>query len=645
MKQKKWEEIEGNYRLSAEQILRKYWGYDSFRTVQREIIESVSHGVDTLALMPTGGGKSITYQIPALMREGVCIVVSPIIALMKDQVDGLRRRGISAAAIHSGLSRRDIDRVLDNCIYGDVKFLFLAPERVETDIFLLRLQRMKVSLLAVDEAHCISQWGYDFRPSYLNLSRIREVIPEITTLALSASATDIVAQDIMAQLAFRKPKIIRSDFSRPNLSYVVRNNDNKQLQIESVLRNVDGSGIIYVRTREEAQELSHSLNESGVSSTFYHGGLPHAERIIRQEEWIGNKCRVMVATNAFGMGIDKPDVRFVIHFSMCDSLEAYYQEAGRAGRDGKRSYALLLVAQSDERRIKQRVMLEFPPLEKVKAIYDSICSHLAIPYSEGAYRSYKFNIFKYCHLRKEFAPTVRSALKLLEMNGYLAYMEGAITPSKLIFRVRRDELYNVNLRNKKLEEVVNSILRIYGGIFTELKRIDESEIAMWCQASFDDIVERLVELSRLRIIYYISSSVEPVIRLHKERARLEDIYIAPDTYIHRKELCEDRISKMMEYINNTERCRSTILENYFGATATRDCGACDICLSKRNITPKVETEELETLIIKVVDSGDYDVQLLIAQFKLRASVVAKTVEKLIENRKMWYEGPFLRVKR
>ncbi len=644
MKRKKWEVAEQNLSLTPAQILNKYWGYTEFRSVQLQIIESASRGVDTLALMPTGGGKSITYQIPALMREGVCVVVSPIIALMKDQVDGLQKRGISAVAIHSGLSRREIDRLLDNCIYGEIKFLFISPERVESEIFLLRLHKMKISLLTVDEAHCISQWGYDFRPSYLNISKIREVIPSIPILALSASATDIVAQDIMSQLKFKLPKIIRSDFSRPNLSYVVRNDDNKRVQIENVLRNVDGSGIIYVRTRDEAQELCEALVKSGVSSTFYHGGIPYAERSIRQEEWIKGKCRVMVATNAFGMGIDKPDVRFVIHYTMCDSLESYYQEAGRAGRDAKRSYALLLVAQSDHQRIQQRVMLEFPPLEQIKNIYDLVCSFLEIPYNEGGFKSYKFNIYKFCSLRKKFGATVRSALNLLEMNGYLTYDEGAITPSKLIFRVSREELYKIRINNNDLEEIINSILRIYGGVFTELKRIDESEIALWCQSSFEDVVERLKELSRLRIIYYISSSIEPRIRLLKDRSRLEELYISPHTYTHRMELCKDRISKMIEYIDNKDRCRSSILESYFGSKQTKECGVCDICLKKKNQASIVENETLRGEILEILNHRKLDVQQLVSQFKTKPETIISCVEKLVEEEKIIYDGPFLKVK-
>ncbi len=624
--------------LSTKQILQKYWGYSEFRSSQSKIIDSVLSGRDTLALMPTGGGKSITYQVPALMRDGVCIVVSPLIALIKDQVDSLRRRGISAAAVHSGLSKREIDRLLDNCIYGDVKFLYVSPERIETELFLLRLQKMRVSLIAVDEAHCISQWGYDFRPSYLNIAKVREVVCDVPILALSASATDAVAQDIMSQLRFGSKHIIRTDFSRPNLSYVVRHDDNKRLQIDSVLRSVEGSGIIYVRTRDESRELCEALNRDGVSATYYNGGLPHAERMIRQEEWIKDECRVMVATNAFGMGIDKPNVRFVIHYSMCDSLEAYYQEAGRAGRDGARSYALLLMGKTDEQRIRKRVMLEFPPIDDIKTIYDDVCSYLQIPYEEGTFVSHKFNIFDFCRDRKLFGATVRSAFKILEMNGYLSFVEDAMIPSRVIFRVRRDDLYDLKISKPSLDLVINCILRLYSGIFSDLKKIDESEIAMWCQLTFDEVVEILKELSALRIIYYISSSQSPMIRLLKERLKLNEVYISPDTFAHRQRMCEERIGVMLEYLNNTNRCRSSLLQSYFGDDNPSPCGVCDVCLSTKNRVPE---KSLEGEILDVISREECDIQQLSNALKKPNAKVAESVEKLLKSGKLRYKGPFL----
>ncbi len=377
-------------------VLRKWWGYGGFRPVQESIIRSVLAGRDTLALMPTGGGKSLTYQVPAMAREGLCIVITPLIALMKDQVDALRRRGIHAVAIHSGLSPRQIDIALDNCVYGDMKFLYIAPERIASETFRLRVQRMNVSLIAVDEAHCISQWGYDFRPSYRHIAELRQRLPEVPILALTASATELVTRDIMENLSFSSPHILRSSFSRPNLTYTVRHTDDKNEQLLRIIRNVDGAGIVYVRTREGAEQIADFLRQQGIAAAYYHGGLSFVERSMRQDEWLSGKCRVIVATNAFGMGIDKADVRFVVHYSMCDSLESYYQEAGRAGRDSQRSYAVLLVASDDDSRILKRFEMEFPPLDKVKSIYEKICSYLQIGIGDGAQASFVFNIHDFC---------------------------------------------------------------------------------------------------------------------------------------------------------------------------------------------------------------------------------------------------------
>ena len=400
-----------NRRQQIAALLKRYWGFDTFRPVQEQVILSVLAGRDTLALMPTGGGKSLTYQIPGLASEGVCIVVTPLIALMKDQVDRLRKLGIRALAIHSGLSARQIDIDLDNCVYGDVKFLYVAPERLASEAFRLRVQRMNVSLLAVDEAHCISQWGYDFRPSYLRIAELRERIPGVPVLALTASATPRVADDIMEKLRFAEPHLLRSDFSRPNLSYAVRHTDDKNEQLLRIIRNVGGSGIVYVRTREGAEQVAAFLRDEGISAEYYHGGLGHAERSMRQEAWISGRTPVMVATNAFGMGIDKPDVRYVVHYTMCDSLESYYQEAGRAGRDGRRSYAVLLISSDDAERIAKRFEADYPPLEKIRSIYEKICSYLQIAIGDGAQSSFLFNLRDFCTREHLYTGLVQNALK------------------------------------------------------------------------------------------------------------------------------------------------------------------------------------------------------------------------------------------
>ena len=445
-------------------VLRRYWGYSEFRSVQERIIRAVLDGRDTLALMPTGGGKSLTYQVPTMAREGLCIVVTPLIALMKDQVDRLRSLRIPAVAIHSGLSPRQLDIALDNCVYGDVKFLYVAPERLASEAFRLRVVRMNVSLIAVDEAHCISQWGYDFRPSYLRIAELREKLPGVPVLALTASATERVAEDIQFHLKFAEQHVVRGDFRRPNLSYSVRHTDDKNEQLMRLLQHVAGSGIVYMRTREGTEQLAATLCDAGISAAAYHGGLGHAERAARQEDWLRGKVRVMVATNAFGMGVDKPDVRFVVHYSMCDSLESYYQEAGRAGRDGLRAYALLLVASDDADRITRRFRQEFPPLEQVKEIYERVCSYMQIGIGDGAGASMLFNIYDFCAREHLYAGTVQSALKLLEQNGYLTLTDVRDNPARVMFCVSRDDLYKLRVRRDDLDHFIRTLLRLYNGV-------------------------------------------------------------------------------------------------------------------------------------------------------------------------------------
>ena len=442
-----------NRRQQIAALLKRYWGFDTFRPVQEQVILSVLAGRDTLALMPTGGGKSLTYQIPGLASEGVCIVVTPLIALMKDQVDRLRKLGIRALAIHSGLSARQIDIDLDNCVYGDVKFLYVAPERLASEAFRLRVQRMNVSLLAVDEAHCISQWGYDFRPSYLRIAELRERIPGVPVLALTASATPRVADDIMEKLRFAEPHLLRSDFSRPNLSYAVRHTDDKNEQLLRIIRNVGGSGIVYVRTREGAEQVAAFLRDEGISAEYYHGGLGHAERSMRQEAWISGRTPVMVATNAFGMGIDKPDVRYVVHYTMCDSLESYYQEAGRAGRDGQRSYAVLLISSDDAGRIAKRFEADYPPLEKIRSIYEKICCYLQIAIGDGAQSSFLFNLRDFCTREHLYTGLVQNALKILSQNGYMTLLDEAANPARILFCVSRDDLYRLRVIRDDLDHM------------------------------------------------------------------------------------------------------------------------------------------------------------------------------------------------
>ena len=563
------------------EILRRYWGYTGFRSVQEPIIRSVLAGRDTLALMPTGGGKSLTYQVPALAQEGICIVVTPLIALMKDQVDRLKKLRIPAVALHAGLSPRQIDIALDNCLYGDVKFLYVAPERLATELFRLRVSRMKVSLIAVDEAHCISQWGYDFRPSYLRIAELRELLPGVPVLALTASATELVVRDIQQQLHFAEPHLIRGDFQRPNLSYSVRHTDDKNEQLMRLLQHVPGSGIVYMRTREGTEQLAATLREAGITAAAYHGGLGHAERSMRQEEWLRNQVRVMVATNAFGMGIDKPDVRFVVHYAMSDSLESYYQEAGRAGRDGRRAYALLLVASDDADRIARRFRQEFPPLEQVKDIYEEICSYLQVGIGDGDGASMLFNVYDFCARTHRYVGTVLSALKLLQQNGYLTLTDTQDNPARILFCVSRDDLYKLRVRREELDHFIRTILRLYNGVFTDFRPIDEGELATWSGYTVERVKELLKRLWQLRVIRYIPSNRAPMLFFDSERLPRSDLYIAPETYARRLELTRERFDHMLAYAANESRCRSVVLDDYFGGHDAAPCGICDLCLARR----------------------------------------------------------------
>lgn len=585
-------------------ILKQYWGYESFRESQYEIISSVLSGRDTLALMPTGGGKSITYQLPTLMSDGLCVVITPLIALMKDQVDKLQRQGISAVAIHSGLSRRKIDIALDNCVYGDVKFLYIAPERLNSDIFRLRARRMNISLIAVDEAHCISQWGYDFRPSYLHIKTLREFQPEAPVLALTASATEQVTDDIMENLCFAEKNIIRSSFARPNLSYVVRKVEDKEEQLLRVISGVVGSGIVYVRKRETAETLCQFLQEQGVSASFYHAGLPNEERSIRQDEWVSGRVRVMVATNAFGMGIDKADVRFVVHYTMSDSMESYYQEAGRAGRDGKRSYAMLMVAPNDYKILSRRVEGNFPPIEQIKSIYEKICAYLMIAIGDGAARSYVFNIQDFCYREKLFVQTVVSALDLLERNEYMSYVDVADNPARVIFKVSRDDLYKYTMSDT-VERVVRTMLRMYNGLFTEFRAIDEEVIAAATDMSREQVHQVLRELWRSQIIRYVPANSSPMIYMNEERLPVSSLYISPKSYGYRKEQMISRFEAMVGYAENTTECRSVILSNYFGDSSAEPCGHCDVCLAnKRNAKSEDSAEAVEKRIVESLNEGE-----------------------------------------
>ena len=607
--------------------LEKFWGYKEFRPGQEQIIHSIMSGCDTLALMPTGGGKSLTYQVPTLAQEGLCIIITPLIALMKDQVDRLKRLGIPAVAIHSGLSFKQIDIALDNCVYGDVKFLYVAPERLATEAFRLRVQRMNVSLLAVDEAHCISQWGYDFRPSYLRIAEIRKLIPNTPVLALTASATDLVAKDIMSHLGFEKPNIIRSSFARPNLSYAVRHTDDKNEQLLRIINNVQGSGIVYMRSREGCEQLCELLRNQGISASYYHAGLPHAERAMRQEEWTSGRTRIMVATNAFGMGIDKADVRVVVHYTMSDSLESYYQEAGRAGRDGKRSYAVLLVASDDKSKITKRFEQEFPSLETIKSVYEKVCDFVQMAVGDGLYASMPLNLHEFCRREKIYIGTVMAVMDLLEQNGYMTLTEEMENPAKVMFCVSRDDLYKIRVDRIDLDHIIRTILRLYNGIFTEFRAIDERQIAAISGYTEEKVKELLKRMWQMRIIRYIPANSSPMLFFNEERLPTNDLYIAPETYHHRKELMQERFENMVSYSMQQTECRSVVIQRYFGDQEATPCGVCDICLEQRRRRKSCQTNIADT-IIHLLGNEPLTTREICREIKAEPELIASVIEQM-----------------
>ena len=623
--------------------LKQYWHYDSFRPMQREAMESVLSGRDTLVLMPTGGGKSIIYQLPTLVSDGLCIVVTPLIALMKDQVDRLRRMGIAAVAVHSGLSARQIDIALDNCVYGDVKFLYVAPERLSSEMFRLRVDRMNVSLLAVDEAHCISQWGYDFRPSYLRIKELRRLIPNTPILALTASATPRVAEDIMKQLAFEKPNILQTSFLRPNLSYSVRQTDDKEGQLMRIINNVPGCGIVYVRMRSTAERVANYLIEQGESASFYHGGLPNAERSMRQDEWVIGKTRIMVATNAFGMGIDKRDVRFVVHYSMSDSLESYYQEAGRAGRDGERSYAVILMASDDNKRILDIFEKEFPDIQLIQSVYHELCSYLGVAIGDGREASFVFNIYDFCRRTKLPIVTVHNIIKLLNLNGYMTLIEDSEHPARLMFTVTRDELYNVKMQSEKEEDILRAILRLYTGVFSEFRPIDEMEIASASKHSPQDVHDFLKRMWRANIIRYIPTNHDPLIFFDEERLPARDVYIAPATYSHRKNLMLERFNHLLHYANEESECRSRIIEKYFCNKTSEPCGICDNCLARKKREKSLSTNYKEQ-ILSLLANEPMTVKGIIAQIKGNEQSIIDTIRQLTDDGAISAKDSKLRLK-
>ena len=566
--------------MDYQRILKQYWGYDSFRGIQEQIIESIGSGKDTLGLMPTGGGKSITFQVPALAQPGLCLVVTPLIALMKDQVRNLKERGIKATAVYSGMSREEIGIALDNCIFGDYKFLYISPERLSTDLFRNKLRSMKVSMITVDESHCISQWGYDFRPAYLKIAEIRTCLPDVPVLALTATATPEVVKDIQEKLQFREPNVFRMSFERQNLAYIVRKTENKAEELIHILQHVEGSAIVYTRNRKGTKEVAQLLNSHQITATYYHAGLTNATKDERQKSWLAGTHRVMVATNAFGMGIDKPDVRIVVHLDFPDSPEAYFQEAGRAGRDGKKAYAVLLYARSDKAALQKRISDTFPPKEYILKVYEHINYYYQMAMGDGLGCTYAFNIDEFCRNFKHFPIQVDSALKILTQAGYLEYTDEQDNASRVIFTLQRDELYRIHEGSAEAEKLIRVLLRSYTGLFSEYADINEDTLAQRSGLTRQQVYDILISLSRKRILHYIPGKKTPYIIYSCERRDISRIIQRKEIYEDRKASYEKRIHAMLEYADSSLHCRSRILLRYFGEKNEHNCGHCDVCLEK-----------------------------------------------------------------
>lgn len=587
-------------------ILKQYWGYDAFRGIQEDIINSIGQGKDTLGLMPTGGGKSITFQVPALAQEGLCLVVTPLIALMKDQVANLRSRGIKAVAIYSGMTREEIIVALENCIFGDYKFLYISPERLGTEIFQIKLRKMHVSMVTVDESHCISQWGYDFRPAYLNISEIRKMLPGVPVLALTATATPDVVKDIQQRLEFREENVFRMSFERKNLSYVVRHTENKEEELIHILNSMPGSAIVYTRNRKATKDIATLLIRHHISAENYHAGLSNAEKDARQKNWQSGTSRVMVATNAFGMGIDKPDVRLVVHMDMPDSPEAYFQEAGRAGRDGLTAYAVLLFSPRDKTQLARRIPDTFPDKSFIRQIYEHLNYYYQMAMGDGQGCTHEFNLDEFCRRFKHFPVQTDSALRILSRTGYIEYTDEQENSSRLKFTLRRDELYRIKEQSKETEQVIQTVLRCYGGVFSDYVYIEEALLARQTGLTPPQIYECLKSLTQRRILHYIPRKKTPYITYTQNRIDSEKLIIPPAVYEERKKSYESRIKAMIEYATSEEHCRSRMLLLYFGEKNEHNCLRCDVCLSKHNSGLKRgEYEELSRQVMELLSDGEY----------------------------------------
>jgi ATP-dependent DNA helicase RecQ len=620
---------------SFEKILFHYWGYSKFRAIQEEVITSVHEGNDTLALMPTGGGKSITFQVPALAKDGICLVITPLIALMKDQVENLKKKGIKAAALHSGMTRHELEVTLDNCAYGDYKFLYLSPERLGTELFRVRLRKMNVNLVAIDESHCISQWGYDFRPSYLKIAELRELIPNIPFLAVTATATPQVVEDIQEKLGFKVKRVIKMSFERKNLIYLVRNVEDKNKHLLKIAKNLPGTGVVYVRNRQKTKEIAQMLLKEGISADYYHAGLSTEIRSSKQDDWQNDRTRIIVSTNAFGMGIDKPEVRFVVHMDLPDSPEAYFQEAGRGGRDGKLAYAILLYNDSDKLKIEQRIETSFPKPEEIKHCYQALCSFLGVAIGAGKDEVYDFNMMDFASAYKLNYVKAYSSLKFLERDGYIELTDELDNPSRIMILVDKNELYKYQIAHADHDSFIKILLRNFAGLFSNYVRIDETYIAKLSGLPLKTVTEFLLKLNKAKIINYIPRKKTPLIIFTEERLDDKNLYISPENYHGRKERYLKRINSMIAYASGTTKCRSQALLEYFGETDAYRCGKCDVCTSRNELDmSKFQFDQILDKLKEILHEKEVSLEVVVDSVKFPPDKTTRVIRWLLDNGKI-----------